>query len=595
MAILSLSSDGLDIAVLDLPVEWSPRCSLAYRFRSSVEAGQSGHENRRPGAEELRINLAVHLVLSGTDAQAFRQQLAILARDVLAGTNSAWIGVPLWLDEFAGADWGNRIHNAGRLFDRTAGAIVDSASSLDPAHVYLPLIVGHIDELPELPADVPDQIDFSFTLFDDSPWEFRAGINASGTPGVWPDLVPDWAQPVVDQPEHGLRGVALGHTRERPLDGQEQAFRWKQQAGFTLDGRTQIRALLAFFVASEGLRRKFDTPWWIVPGTATPEAPSSTKARFASETLTLDYLEPDLAETTVQVVQLPWEVAGVVGETPELGPRVYLYQFSLGLPTPQVSRFTNWVKPLARTGDGTYAPAPMQHREIPDVLDIENNRVMLDSFTFAGNPLDLFHVQGELEAPLTLTIYATETWPVDPDAATAIWVGEVKLPGRNGRAIEAPVPFAASLLELEVPRVRLGPTCNTTFCSAQCKLTLADYLETGTFGATSDGLVLDITTTAANAANYFALGKIELGSGAAWETRSIIASEPITGGQRLTVDWPVRQAAAGQAVVFHPGCARTADACRAWSNYPNFLGHEHVPSGNLTLPQMKMSENPGKK
>jgi hypothetical protein len=592
MPVVNLTSDGLDITVLTFPHEWSASLSLSHRFPGSVTSGQSKREGRRPKGEDLRHKAAVHLVIEGDDAQEFRATLATLG--------SGWVGLPLWMDQHPGADWAARKYDPQRLFNLTAGTVVATGSALTADHVYAPLLVGHIDELPPMPADSAEVADLTFTLVEDSPWEFRIGINATVAAGTFPAaLAPDWTSAPEDKPLIDLEFDSIGDQRERTIDNTETIFRWGQSATFTLRDAAEIRSLLAFFYASEGLRRKFQIPWWFKPGDALAEAPHSTKARFASDALTLDYLSPDLATVKIDVVQVPWELAGVEGEQPEQPPRAYLYRYTYRLPAPQVYRVTNWPRPLARTADGTYAPAPMLHREISDTLDLRNNKTTVDSFHFAGNPLTLWQ-PNRIEAPLTLEIFAAESWPIDPDLAVLIFTGDVKRPHRDSRKLEAPVVFLAGLLERELPRVRVGPTCNTEIFSRLCGLDPAAYRKTGTLTAADPAAtVLTVTTAAADAENTFALGTIEIGAGLAWEKRHILASEPIVGGQLITVDWPVRQAPAGQAVTFIRGCDRTGATCRtlgaAGSWKDRFRGHEHVPSYNLSLPTMKAPGSTGKK
>jgi hypothetical protein len=284
---------------------------------------------------------------------------------------------------------------------------------------------------------------------------------------------------------------------------------------------------------------------------------------------------------------------GVEGEEPEQPPRVFLYRFEYKLPVPIVYRFTNWPKPLAKTADGTYEPAPMLHRDITQALDLRSEKIVLDSFHFEANPLTLWQ-PNRIEAPLVLSIYEAESWPVDPDLAVRVFYGEVKRPKRTSRKIEAPVIFLAGLLEREFPRVRVGPSCNTTFCSRLCGLNPADFTKAGTFTSAA-GCQLTIATAAADAENTFALGVIEIGAGADYERRQIIASEPTGGGQIITVDWPVRQAAAGQVVSFIRGCDRRWETCQALGNAERFRGHPHIPQVNLSLPTMALPSAPGKK
>jgi hypothetical protein len=587
MPVLSLSSDGLDIAVLAFPHEWSAALALSHRLPSTVTSGLSGREARRPRAEDLRLVAGIHLVLAGADAQECRQMLATLS--------DGWVGLPLWCDAHAGADWASRIYDAQRLIDLTVGAIIPSDATLDDEHIYAPLLVGHFEgELPALSAESDQLVDFSFTIFEDSPWEFRIGIaGAAGVAGTFPAaLAPDWAEQTEQQPNYGLEFGQIGDQRERTIEGQERAFRWAQSAGFSL-ARAELRTLLAFFVASEGMRRKFTSPLWLAPGDPTAEAPHSTTCRFASDILAVSYQSPDVATCKIDVAQIPWEIEGVEDETPEQPPPVYFYKFEYKLAASQFYRFTNWARPLARTADGTYVPAPMKHQQVSESLDGRGNSIALDSFNFAGNPLQLWRPD-IIEAPLLLTVYETESWPVDPDAAVIIWQGEIKRPRYDGKKIEAPGLFLRGFLDRQIPRVLASRECQVEIYSTPCGLNRATFAKAGTFTSAA-GCVLDIATAATDAADTFVYGTIELGSGLAWEQRGIVASTPITGGQRITVDWPVRQAATGQAVSFARGCNRDWDTCGALGNQGRFRGIPHMPQVNLALPTMALPTAPAKK
>ncbi len=578
MAILALVTDGLAVSCITFPHEWSATLSIAHRFPCVITPGGSGREGRRPKDEALAYTATVHLVLAGTEAQAFRQMLATIGKGFAA--------LPVWHDTLAGVDWDDRIYDAERILDITAGAIIAKGDAMDDAHDYVPLIIGRIQELPELPADTAKQTDFTFVLVEEAPndlaWSLRVGINAVGASGDWPaGLEPDWNDNPVDQPTRPLEFDRIGEARERVVENEEMAFRWGQEAGFTLASRDEIRALLAFFLASEGPRRSFTSPWWLKPGVATAEAPASTVARFAVDSLRLDYHSGAAATTKIRMLQVPWEIVGVEGEDPEQPPRVFFYRFTHRIPDPQVYRFTNWPRALARAADGTYAPGPFKHDKIVETLDLRGNGVTLESFIFEDNPLMLFRPD-RLEAPLGLEIFETETWPIDPDAAVLRWSGEVKRPSFDGRRIQAKALFLGGILEREIPGVLASVNCSTKFGSTRCGKVLADFEIAGTFTSAA-GCVLDIAAADASAANFYVYGVIQIGAGATWEQRGIIASEPIVGGQRITVDWPVRQAAAGQAVVFRRGCDLRWSTCQVLGG--KFRG----------IPHMALPQAPGKK
>lgn len=586
MPIVTLNAGGIDIACL-LYDDSSDQTRIDHRVPASVTTGLSGREARRPGdvAGELRFVATARFVLQAAAAQDLREGLATLG--------TTFIGLPLSIDRLTGAAWADRIYDAAYLIDFTAGAIVAADDELDPEHEYAPLLVGHVDQFPEIDVLDGELIELELTVVEDSPPEFALGINAASTSGTWPEaLVPAGRSASKDRPEHGLTFTGFGEQRERQIGGQEMAFHWGQEADFTLADRDQVRALLAFFVGSQGPRKSFDQPWWITAGESSDEAPHNTRARFSSDTLSLLYPAGTCAETTIRVVQVPWEIAGVEGETPEQPPRCFLYKFVYSLPATQYYRFTNWPRDLVRTDDGTYVHAPFAHREITGTLDGRANTVSLESWIFAGNPLLLFH-PFTLEAKLTLYIYEVEDEPIAPDAAVLRWQGEIKSVKLDERKLTATASFLGGLLDREVPGVLVGETCNTTLFSPRCGLVRADFEKAGTFESAA-GCELTIATAADDAANTFVNGGIEIGGGATWEQRTIIASQPVEGGQKITVDWPVRQAAAGQDVVFFRGCDLTWETCKALGNQERFRGHPHVPVENLSIPEAQASAG-GKK
>jgi hypothetical protein len=412
--------------------------------------------------------------------------------------------------------------------------------------------------------------------------------------GTWPnELRPNWVSSPIDKPTQGFQFNQVGEVRERTIENQEIPFVWGQEADFFLTNRDDIRTLLLFFLVSQGQRKPFSQPWWLAPGTPTSTAPASTVVRFAADTLQFDFETDGVVSCKVAVVQLPWEIEGVEGETPVQPARVFLYQIKHALPDPQYYRYTNWPRPLTRDSDGTYAPSPMAHEKIVDGIDMKNETVALDSFVFDGNPLMQF-VPFVSEARMWLSIFEVSSDPVDPNTAVLRWYGEVRSVQQVGRKITATAVFLGSLMDRQIPNVLIGPTCNTYLFSPRCGLNKADFQKSGTL-TTSSGNTLTVATDATDAANIFAHGWIEVGSGATWELRAIIGSTPVAGGQQLVIDWPLRQAATGQGVVFYRGCDLTAAACTSLGNFANFRGHPCLPLINLSLPSLSPPQGGGKK
>jgi hypothetical protein len=588
MPIADLNFLGLDIRCLLSPHEWSTNFVLIPRFPSDVTAGETDREGRRAEDEALRFNVQLHLLTMDADAQALRVAKATLG--------TGWVGVPVWPDRQLGATWADRALDPQVLIDLTAVALVAHDAVLDPTHTYAPLLVGHVDTFGETSVLTRGMGDEKLVITGDAPWEFRIGVNAVVASGTFPEsLAPSWVSEPIERALQGVTFEQIGEQRVRMAENVEKPFKWAQDAEFLLASRADLRTFLGFFLASQGPRKNFDQPWWFTPGDATPEAPATTKARFASESVELQFETDSVARVVIQVVQVPWEIVGVGGETPPQPPRVYYYKLTHRVPTPQIWRFTNWPRALTRAGDGDYVPSSFKHQEISEGIDFYAEEVTIDSFVFDGNPLNLL-VPFQLEGPLDLEIWEGETDPIDPDAATLRWTGEIKRAQQVGRRITAIATFLGGLPSLELPPFRICTTCNTNLFEPACGLLAADYEQAGTLTA-KVGMVLTITTAAANAADYFANGWIEMGAGATFERRNIIASSPVAGGQQLVIDWPLRQAAAAQAVRFWPGCSLTKANCQLFAGNwkTRFLAYPNLPQVNLSLPSFSMPGSGGKK
>lgn len=591
MPFVTLNSDGLSIVCALVAPDLSRPASLSFYFPADITDGLSGRESRRPEAESQLLTLAHRLELADAAAQELRQTLATLGK--------SWVGVPIYLDTFLGADAavaGKRTFAPQRLIDLTVPAIVAADAVLDGAHLYAPLVVGHLTDLPELePLDAGRSL-CEFVLTEDSPWEFRIGSAVAPAAGTFPaSLLPNWLTPPTQTPEHGLQFGRIGQQRERTIEGEERATRWRCDAGFWLKSKTEIATFLGFFIASRGQWAPFDAPLWYQPGVATAQAPHTTKVRFESNVLKLEFISAGDATVRAGFVQLPWEVAGTVGETPQQTPRIFLYQFTYAVPGPVVWRFTNCWRPLARAGDGTYTPAPMEHKELGAGLDLQSENLSLESFLFDGNPLALFN-PNVLEGRLWLRVYEVESATLDTSTAVLRWYGAIPSAPQTGRLISAEGEWLGGILDRELPAVRIGPKCNTWLFSSRCGHSKAAFAKNGTL-ASSAGNVVTVSIADGAAANTYVPGKLELGSGLAYESRTIVASAPVVGGQQLTLDRPLRQAASGQAVTYYRGCDLSLASCKAldaagWR--ARFRGHPFVPQVNLSLPQAT-TETPTKK
>lgn len=592
MPFSTLSSDGLSITCFLPEVDWQAKFAVSFFFAGDVTAGLSDRESRTPEAEALLLTLTATVAAEDAEAQALRQVFATLGK--------GWVGFPLLADSFLGAEAatsGARAFTPQRLLDLTVPAIVPNSGPLDPAHTYAPLVVGHITELPPLVPLSGALALCAVTLTEDSPWEFRLAAALAPAAGAFPAaLLPDWTSPPTQTPVHGLEFGRIGQQREHTIAGEERAFRWTVEAGFTLVDKTEIATLIGFFAVCRGQWAPFTAPLWFTPGTATAEAPHETKVRFTDAVLKLELTSTHLAAARVKFSQVPWEITGTAGETPQQPARLFLYQVTYDVPGPVVYRFTNCWRSLTRSGDGIYAPAPMQHANIEGGLDLGNEQVTLNSFLFPGNPLALFN-PNVLEGRLLLRIFEIATEPINPDAAVLAWFGSIVAAPQTGRKFAAVGKWRDGLLDRELPGVLIGPGCNVSFLSPPCGHLKSAWLKAGTLTAAADNIIT-VTAADAAAANTYAPGRFEIGSGLTYESRAITASAPVAGGQQFTLDRALRTVPAGQACTYLRSCDGSLARCQeldptGWRG--RFRGHPFLPQVNLSLPTAAGTQPSGKK
>jgi len=594
MPFTTLTSDSLSIVCFLVDHNWDTRFTVSHYFPVDIAEGLSARENRLPQAEAMLLSLGLRIWADAAEAQALRQTFATLGK--------SWVGVPLLADAFLGADYataGARVYEAARLINLTNPAIVDPAAvSLAATDTYAPLVVGHITDLPPLEALTGTLSECSATLTEDSPWTFRIGlpgaITAALTAGTWPTaLLPDWSSPPTQTPVSGLKFERIGQQREQAIADEESAFRWTCEAEFTLTNRTELATLLGFYLLQRGPLSPFAAPLWYTPGTPSAEAPNTTTVRFTDATLKVEFDSTQFSTAKIRFTQVPWEIVGTAGETPEQPARVFLYRFTYDVPGPVTWCFTNCWRPLTVASGpaaGTYNPAPIEHDAISNGLDLSAEDVTLNSFLFgagaADNPLYLFNPP-QLEGRLLLRIYEVATDPLDPSTAALVWSGSIVAAPQTGRKFAATGKWLCGLLDREFPAVRIGPVCSTFFLSSRCGHLKSAWAKTGTL-ASLGGNTIALTCSDTAVANTYAPGKFEVGTGLAYEARRIVASAAVSGGQSLTLDQPLRQSASGQTVTYYRTCDQTMATCQALdpTNWrARFRGAPFIPVKPLNLPQ----------
>ncbi len=593
MSFSIIDYDGTDLAVLAIEpnVRAEGAVGLAYRFATRVDTGNSGRENREPDQPDLRVQQVLTYTLrTAAEAAALRARLATLG--------DALIAVPLWVDRLSGADWAERIHT-GLILRLSDGAVLARDDDLDDQEDYVPLLVGRFEAQPDLaPWGKESGAALQLTLVDDSPWDYRVEINATAVAGTWPaSLVPNYTSTLKDRSDAARTYEEIGRGRERGIEGQEMAFKWGQEADFLLKSRAEIRLLLATFVAHQGRLAPLTMPWWFTPAPDAPATPHTTTVRFARDEVRMAFTGGAAAKVNLAFWQMPWEIDPEEGEEAAQAPRAFLYKHTLAVPvSPVVWRYTDWAQPIT-VAEGetkvTYFPTKIEHDKITQDYLLVDDAVSLKSFVADNHPW-MLAIRRRLEAPLQLEIYE-----VDPTAKTLAAVlrhaGELGDPRGTGRKLSVASTGLSAQLDIKVPAFRAQQGCNYEFCGAGCGLDMADHVRTGTVDAI-DGNTIDVDIDETLAADFFATGDCDFGSGLTYEGREIIRSSELGSGvHRLVLSHAFRGLAVDASINLRPNCPGTPEACKGFGNFINYGGHWDIGTNNISVPSRESAISGGKK
>src|SRR5690606_32234046 len=103
--------------------------------------------------------------------------------------------------------------------------------------------------------------------------------------------------------------------------------------------------------------------------------------------------------------------------------------------------------------------------------------------------------------------------PAAPDATARVrMIGRVLTAPSRDKVYTAKAALFGGRLQDDVPSAYIQPSCNNTLGDEICTLDLDALKATGVVAAI-DAHVVDVTTAAANAAQYFGDGYAEFGSG----------------------------------------------------------------------------------
>lgn len=354
----------------------------------------------------------------------------------------------------------------------------------------------------------------------------------------------------------------------------------------TADGRERV-------FLEEPLDENMDETWYCT---------KLLYVRLASDEEAGEFYAEGKQLRNVRVIELPLEYVQIeTGQVP-----VYLYEFwTANGVTTTFYRLTGLNQNIVSSSQ-TFVSTPITHRDLVNSLRSEREELVLESWHESGNPLSLF-VPFKLPVPLWLKLY--ETTYATPDARTLVFTGKVLSVGNEGRKLTAKCAGLLDVLGRRYPRFYIQPRCNHFVFDSNCRATLVQAGGNITF--ISGRLVkVDLANppfpgrTESNTFNFFALGWVEVGSGATFERRSILQSSVLvkyqTGPDKwemtLNLDRPLEHATAGNLMQLFPGCDGAFLTCDTkFFNARHYGGHDNIPTQNPSVRAMKAEAASGNK
>ena len=416
--------------------------------------------------------------------------------------------------------------------------------------------------------------------------EFLDDLQGRANPFWFPG--PTWAFEIIS-------GISTSSFKIR---GQGASATWSARPGQYLhftksDADSQSGKILSVthnsdgnqtIVMSSALRVAVDDSWAVVP---------LYLVRLAGDDEEIVVLAERCQRRKFVVVELPHDYAriGGVGITVPTEP-VFLYKWTLSLPDGDITwRHTSY--PIDVTvSSQVWSAVPIEHSALTRSAKMGGNVTVTGDYD-AVEPLKL-SVPIRYVAPLKLEILETTT---ALGTATSRFYGVVSRPELSGRSVTAQCIEWGDVMAVKIPGMHIDRECNyDVYDSGTCKAVEASFTKSVTVTAVS-GTTVTITGAglAGLAANWFARGKLKIGSGLTQELVAILSSTAASG---TTVTLTVNRSPAVEVPVAASsiaGCDGLRTTCVSkFDNIVNFGGHA-PPRTNLTLAAIEQQAKGGKK
>jgi hypothetical protein len=332
-------------------------------------------------------------------------------------------------------------------------------------------------------------------------------------------------------------------------------------------------------------------------------------ARFSSASLSFKFVAAFKAEVGVSVRETPTEYTVPSGETygATLGalPRVaQLYRFRLRYPGGDVvTRYTSYERDIIAASEVFTSLPGLTHGGIVDSLEIEKTTVKFQCRMPESGVLSKLSPY-QLEVPLWI-----EVLECAPDASGAAgvpamrFIGKVHKPRGRRPWLSFDAVHLLQDLDADVPTMLIQGADNNELFSPESGLSEANWTFTANVvSASLSGASITISTLAralgvpAIPAGYFRFGRVWKGSGSAYQSRTIVNSTEISGGQLIiNLGQPFDGVVTG-GLSLSPGYSGDPEEMRAkFGGYTRVCAFPFVPIGNPELIAVTQEQKTGKK
>lgn len=246
-------------------------------------------------------------------------------------------------------------------------------------------------------------------------------------------------------------------------------------------------------------------------------------------------------------------------------------------------------------GGNKYIHIPMSHGDIDEkrgtetaTMDLNINYTPQDTIPELSNVTWLNALQGGLfdGAYVSLDrLYSPSPWKYDMPNISSDFVLKARFFGRIDvqsvklTQAQLEVKSPTDLLNTQLPRNLIKPSCLNRFCDKMCGLNKSDFKHTiiADSGSSKTGVV----PSEAFDDGFFEQGTMMCVSGKnEGVTRSI---KTFTGNKAIPAEPFKLPVNTGDKFYFWQGCAKTMVSCKAYGNMENFRGFPFLPCQNVLL------------